>query len=130
MNTLTNESVTKMYTVNCSCGGVYAISATFRQEKQEKGGGWTCPYCRCSWGYFGKTELDRAREKAERLERDAQQLREQRDAAHRQASAQRGVTTRIKNRVANGVCPCCKRSFVELARHMATKHPEYAPEGR
>ena len=29
-------------------------------------------------------------------------------------------------RVEHGVCPCCKRSFSALARHMATKHPEYA----
>ena len=25
-----------------------------------------------------------------------------------------------------GVCPCCNRTFANLAQHMATKHPEYA----
>lgn len=28
------------------------------------------------------------------------------------------------NRVHKGVCPCCNRSFVNLKRHMETKHPE------
>jgi hypothetical protein len=27
--------------------------------------------------------------------------------------------------VANGVCPCCNRTFQNLARHMAGKHPDY-----
>jgi hypothetical protein len=33
--------------------------------------------------------------------------------------------TRIKKRVAAGVCPCCNRSFKDLARHMAGQHPDY-----
>lgn len=30
----------------------------------------------------------------------------------------------IKKRVQGGACPCCNRHFVQLERHMATKHPE------
>lgn len=43
----------------------------------------------------------------------------------RQLAAQKGVTTRIKNRIANGVCPCCQRTFKNLARHMKGQHPNY-----
>jgi hypothetical protein len=42
--------------------------------------------------------------------------------------AQRGQTTKARNqleRVGNGVCPCCTRSFTNLRRHMATKHPGF-----
>ena len=35
---------------------------------------------------------------------------------------------RIEKRVANGVCPCCHRQFVQLTRHMKNKHPEYLEE--
>ena len=45
--------------------------------------------------------------------------------AKHSARALKGVVTRTKNRVKNGVCPCCKRSFVDLHRHMTTKHPKY-----
>lgn len=38
----------------------------------------------------------------------------------------KGVVTRTRNRIANGVCPCCDRSFTNLQRHMASKHPDYA----
>jgi hypothetical protein len=27
------------------------------------------------------------------------------------------------------VCPCCNRSFQNLRRHMATKHPEFNAPG-
>lgn len=32
---------------------------------------------------------------------------------------------RTETRVAHGVCPCCNRSFVNMQRHMKTKHPDY-----
>lgn len=32
---------------------------------------------------------------------------------------------KVKDRVKNGVCPCCNRTFVNLQRHMHTKHPSY-----
>lgn len=30
----------------------------------------------------------------------------------------------VKTRVKNGVCPCCNRTFQDLAKHMKTKHPD------
>lgn len=33
------------------------------------------------------------------------------------------------HRVGAGVCPCCKRTFQQLARHMKCKHPKYRTEG-
>lgn len=42
--------------------------------------------------------------------------------------ATKGVVTKQKQklkRVSEGVCPCCNRSFRDLRRHMATKHPDY-----
>lgn len=29
------------------------------------------------------------------------------------------------NRVSAGTCPCCNRSFKQLAAHMKNKHPDY-----
>lgn len=37
----------------------------------------------------------------------------------------KGVATRLKNRAAHGVCPCCNRTFQQLARHMSAKHPDF-----
>jgi len=69
-----------------------------------------------------------ARAEAERERRWRQEGYEERQRLECRLAAQRGVTTRIKNRVANGVCPCCNRTFVNLQRHMATKHAGFVAE--
>lgn len=79
--------------------------------------------------FQGKTKTERELEEAQRqlewARADAKRAKESRDAAQRQASAARGQVTKIKNRVGNGVCPCCNRTFQNLLRHMHTKHPEF-----
>jgi len=39
--------------------------------------------------------------------------------------AERSARVRLKKRIACGVCPCCKRTFTNLARHISGQHPEY-----
>lgn len=68
-----------------------------------------------------------AQQIAERDDR-IKSLSEQRDQADRRAAAARGQVTKIKNRVGHGVCPCCNRTFENLARHMTNRHPQYSSE--
>lgn len=75
-----------------------------------------------------EAELKRERERRER----AEDLAKRRDEANKQMYKTKqqtlGKLRRLKERVKNGVCPCCNRSFVQLQRHIATKHPEYAAQ--
>lgn len=94
----------------------------------------------CAYGHNavfaeGETETDKLRRERDRLaqriaEKDDEikRQRELREGTERQLSATRGVVTRIKNRVGHGVCPCCNRTFGNLAGHMMTQHPDYAAE--
>lgn len=131
------NTTVELTTIECRCGGVYAITEKVRKQTYERcGGGWHCPYCRHEIGYFDNSEKDklerelRNAKKREQWAREAaSQARKERDLAKRQASAQKAAKTRIKNRVARGVCPCCNRSFANLAAHMNTKHPGYAGSG-
>ena len=115
------------------CGVSFAMPHTLRE---------TCLkdhsksfYCPNGHGqvFSGKTEAQKLREELERTRDRAANLVAQRDQAQASARAQRGVATRARNerdrlkkRVANGVCPCCNRSFSNLTRHMQGQHPEYA----
>lgn len=83
----------------------------------------------------GPSEEDKLRQERDRLKQRLAEkddtisyYRNSRDAAQRQASAFKGVVTRLKNRAANGVCPCCNRSFADLRRHMASKHPDFSKQ--
>ncbi len=130
------ETITQTVTltqINCGqCGGTYAINERYRQQKSDQGGGWNCPYCKCSWGYFNDNELARTKKALEQQKANTEWYRQQaetrgkdRDHAQHQVRAYRGVITKTKRRIAHGVCPCCQRTFQDLARHMKGQHPGY-----
>ena len=99
--------------INCGeCGGTYAINERYRRQKQDNGGYWGCPYCKCEWGY-GKGELEKERE---RHQLTLSRLNEER--------VEKEKLERKLKRVDKGVCPHCNRTFRNLARHMDCKHKE------
>jgi len=114
-----------------SCGMAFAIPAEFQQQKRRDHKGFYCPRGHSQY-YPGESDL----EKAERLrkqaiaQRDAAHAsagaaRDQAAAAERSARATRGHLTRIRNKIANGVCPVagCKRHFDNIQAHLTTQHP-------
>lgn len=127
-----SAGITTVETFDCSsCGLVYGMDARFVARRRADGRTFYCPN-----GHpqaFTRSELDLTRERLERANRrldsaEAQMVheRDQRQAAERSARAYKGQVTKIRRRVGNGVCPCCQRTFADLGRHMAGKHPDYA----
>lgn len=108
----------------------FAVPESFDRRNHETGDTWYCPA-----GHprvYRDTDVDKLRREAEDLRRQRDAARVSRDAARDQAEtaerrrrAAKGQLTKVKNRVANGVCPCCNRTFADLARHMETKHPGF-----
>lgn len=92
----------------------------------------------CPWGHaqrftLGPSEAELLRKERDTLkqrvamvENQAEEDREGRRFAERQAAAFKGVATRTRNRISKGVCPCCNRTFANLQAHMASKHAGYA----
>lgn len=116
------------------CGIEHWVPEAFYDEQVKLGpsGGWYCPN-----GHrrvFRESAADQLRRERDRLQQQLAQKddaiayqREQRERAERSAAAYKGQTTRLKKRAKAGVCPCCNRTFENLARHMATQHPEMDP---
>ena len=122
-------NVTTTYTIiDCSeCNVLFGITGEFEQRRRTDGGTFYCPVGHAQH-YRDSTEKRLAREREAHARTIARfdQVRAERDAIERSRSATRGQLTKVKNRVANGVCPCCSRTFSDLARHMTAKHPDYA----
>jgi hypothetical protein len=117
----------------CACGVLFAMTREFRQARLDKGPTLTfyCPN-----GHVQHYTKSRIRELEEQLAAKARELTAARcetlaekhlreEAERQQAAAQRKL-----KRTHNGVCPCCNRSFVNLRRHMSTKHPELVGKTR
>lgn len=111
------------------CGIEYAAPEVFFKAKsdgvQGASRGWYCPN-----GHnlvFTEREVDRLARERDNLKQQMARVEDEKRAAERQAAAARAETARIKKRVGAGTCPCCKRTFANMARHMKTKHPEILP---
>lgn len=120
------ESVT-LEAIDCgSCGATFALNAKFLENARRSKGGYTCPYCRTGWGWQ-KSEAEKLREQLEEKQSELTRARCETINERRlkeTADSLAAESARKLARVTNGVCPCCNRTFKNLARHMATKHPK------
>ena len=73
-----------------------------------------------------RREVDRARQNL--AERDDIIAEQGRQIAALKAKAQAAAKDagRLKKRASGGICPCCSRHFVQMERHMKTKHPTFS----
>jgi hypothetical protein len=127
-----NEQATVTLSRVCcgECGVTFAVPEKFLSERRYDQKTFYCPnghpraFCRSE-----RQELEQriARKTAEldQMKADRDRQRELREAEERSHAATRGQVTKLKKRAAAGVCPCCNRTFQELARHMANKHPDF-----
>jgi hypothetical protein len=118
----------KMRTAICrTCGVVHAYPEVLWEEKEESGGYIFCPNGH-QWGFReGRKERDAVHRERDLLKQQTARLEDElREAAARAAKAE-AESKRIMTRTGAGVCPCCNRSFAQLARHMKAKHPDVVP---
>jgi hypothetical protein len=108
----------------CVCHIQFAMTKDFYRDKRHDHLRWYCPNGHIQH-YTAQSEEERLREANDYYKAREAQLCEQRDRLARQNAAQRGQTTRLRNRIKAGVCPCCHRTFAGLAQHMAIQHPEW-----
>lgn len=108
----------------CKCGTpIFMTDAHYAQKLKDK----TDFYCVAghNQAFIGETELDRAKRSLEFEKTRRESAERDRDTARKAEAIVRGKLKAQSERVANGVCPCCKRSFQNLMRHMSTKHPDF-----
>ena len=101
------ETQTLVTEVCCNCHVLFAITEGMQQKLRNTHDWFYCPNGH-SQHYTGKSEKDKLRE----IERQL---------------ASRHLTRAKKKigRVEKGTCPHCRRHFVNVERHMTTKHSEH-----
>lgn len=136
VQTWVNGVQIQMYVSDCpECGVVYGITRDYELRRRDDGRNFSCP--NGHRGSFGESEIDKAKRmqaaaesqtRLARISRDA--ARDQAAAAERSARAYRGQVTRMKNKIAAGVCPVgnCRRHFDNVQAHILTQHSAWAGE--
>lgn len=102
-----------------SCGIPFGITEDFEERRRNNHTGFYCPNGHSNY-YAGKSEAEKLRDELKRKEQELA------DTAIQKINLQNQLAEKERKlkRVHNGVCPCCNRSFVNLQKHMKTKHPE------
>lgn len=131
--------------LTCWCGMHHAIPSQLRvhQNQEADEGRRFLVYCPLGHNHYpsnadGPTKAARERQRTEAMERRAvnaeNAARIQREIAEkerRSAAALRGHLTRIRTRIAAGICPVpgCRRSgFAKVRDHLEAKHPDWLAE--
>ena len=128
----------RLTTETCiTCGIEFGMPEDYHTALRGHGQTFYCPNGHSMW--YGKSRVDTLREQlraaetrvtaakdqADAARRHAQAEANRRQAAERSAAAYKGQVTNLKNRAARGQCPCCHRTFADLARHMVSQHPDF-----
>lgn len=119
---------------NCiTCGVLYCLPCAMMDEQRKTGGSHYCPNGHSQGWFKGNTEFDRVKRERDNLKQQMARVEDERReavaAAEARAEKAEAATKRIKKRASAGNCPCCKRTFSNMAEHMKRQHPEFIQEG-
>lgn len=131
VNARTNVGTLTLTVTDCSaCGVVFGIPDDYDERRRKDGRTFYCPN-----GHecvYLETEADRLRKKLEQTSRRLEWAQNTANAngaraldSARSAAAYKGHLTRIRRAIAAGVCPCCRRHFDNVERHIKGQHPEF-----
>jgi hypothetical protein len=107
-----------------NCGIPFAVPIEFQNCRRRDGKMFYCPN-----GHqmsYTETEAMKLTKQLDQARADAERQKQWRIQAEEAADKERRAKHRLQKRISAGVCPCCNRTFTDLARHMGTKHKEYA----
>jgi len=112
--------------VCANCGMHFCLdSATYNRLRKDHLS-FYCPMGH-SQHFAAESAEEKLRRERDRLVQNAARLEDEIAIEKRRTAAAKAEITKIRNRVNAGVCPCCNRTFQNLAKHMKGKHPDVVP---
>ncbi len=118
----------------CNCAIYFAVPSDWNVARRRDHARFYCPN---GHGQSYMQESDVA--KAQRLQREAEQRLQAQvnEANHARLVAERArdkavhEKRKVERRIAHGVCPCCNKTFADIANHMVTEHKDFRlPQGK
>lgn len=133
--TTTLHKTTTLTVMECGeCGVTFALDDDYIAERRKDHRTWYCPngharhYPQKNETEMLRAQLDQAQAEIGWQQRRRKNAEADAEYARRQSAARKGVITKMKNRITNGICPVpgCKRSgFDDVLMHIAVKHPDF-----
>lgn len=110
------------------CGVRFGVPVGFTENRRKDKRSFYCPNGH-SMSYTESVE-EKLRRERNRLKQDQARLEQELADARAETERKEKAVKRLKKRASAGTCPCCKRTFKNMAEHMKHQHPEFvAGEG-
>lgn len=126
--------IVELYVLDCaSCGVVFGINRDYERRRRDDARQFYCPNGHSNSWHTDEAsrlrgELASAKSALESARSSTAYWRSESATLNRRRQAMKGQVTKLRKRIAAGVCPCCTRTFQNLATHMKNQHPEFTPE--
>ena len=104
----------------CRCGIVFAMPVEFKEQRLGDKASFYCPGGHGQ--HYTTNEADRLRQQLENERRALSTTQDLLNGERRSHAATKGQLTKTLNRIHEGVCPECNRTFKQLSRHMRSRH--------
>jgi hypothetical protein len=137
MSVYTLSHSTTITIISCSsCGVPIALGQHHESSLRRNHKTFYCPNGHNQY-FPAKSDVEKERERAELAEQRvarantrAIQAQQEAENARRSAAAYKGQVTKLRKRVAAGICPVpgCRRTFQNVARHVEGQHATYLEE--
>ena len=109
----------------CNCNVKFAMTKEMYESRLEDGNLFYCPNGH-SQHYTKRQDIEKEMQSIKQsMQSSIEFWRDRAKGEKKEVIKYKKNLTRIKNRVKNGVCPCCNRSFENLHDHIKTKHPKF-----
>ena len=108
-----------------NCGLTFAITSNFEKRKRKSGKSFYCPAGH-SLVFNGESEADKLKSKLDQKNKEINRVLSRANKYRAERDGIKKSYLKIRDRVKNGVCPCCDRTFENLLNHMKTQHPEFS----
>lgn len=133
-----SEIAGQLEVVRCWCGVQHGVPQSLlnNMRRQHRDGLPQNPSIYCplghSWTFKGEGRAEQLEREIVRQGARLDQEKAATAAALKKAEvnekrrrAEKGAKTKLIRRAAAGVCPCCRRTFANMAEHMRKQHPKF-----
>lgn len=111
------------------CGMAFAAPKVFMDECRKVGAGKSF-YCPSGHPrVFRESEVEKIRRECDRLKQEQARLEDEVRAANARTVKEAKAHKRLQKRTSAGTCPCCQRTFANMAEHMKHQHPQFLADG-
>ncbi len=108
----------------CECGTNFAMTQDLQSKFLRSRKSFFCPNGH-SQHYIEKTVEQKLKDQLVKKTRRINSLNSNVNNLKKQKNKVVKQYNHVRNRIKNGVCPCCNRTFTNLLNHMETQHPEF-----